>query len=327
MALYFPLRALLGDGVSWLALLNDFTALLFLPLAVLLPLAALIRARVPLVGTGALALIALGWFGPYFLPSSQASVRGTPIGVVTFNVWGYNSRLQAVETWLLAQDADTVLLQEVPPQYADEGIPALRQRYPYQVGQPTSERMWGNLFLSQHPIRAVERLPGPGVPAQHRFVVEIDGRPLAVYNVHIAMPVGASRLPQLTGLPFPLQIAGRYDASARTAEIERLLERLEREPYPFVVAGDFNMSEQSATYTRLAARMGDAFRSAGVGWGGSWPVPIVDELPRWVPPLLRVDYVWHSAELRPVEARRGPVLGSDHRPFYAILHLDTANGE
>jgi endonuclease/exonuclease/phosphatase (EEP) superfamily protein YafD len=328
MALYLALRALFGDRLWWLALLNDFAALLFLPLGLLLPLAAWVRARGLVAGTGALALLALGWFGPYFLPAPQAPVQGTPVKVVTFNVWGHNAHLEAVEAWLLAQDADLVVLQEVPPRYADEGVPALRRRYPHQFSQPTDERLWGNVLLSQHPIRTVERLPGPGVPARHRFVVEIDGRPLAVYSAHIAMPIGEPRLPRLTGgLPFPLQIAGRYDAAARIAEVDRLLERVEREPYPFVVAGDFNLSEQSATYGRLAARLGDAFRHAGSGWGGSWPVPVIDELPRWVPPLLRVDYIWHGPQLRAVEARRGPVLGSDHRPFYAILDLDTASGE
>ena len=178
-------------------------------------------------------------------------------------------------------------------------------------------------MLSRYPVLSVEELPGDGVPAQQRFTIDFEEQIVAVYNVHLAMPIGnSSRLPQF-GENFILQTALSYNNSTRNAEITRLLERLETEPYPFVVTGDFNMSEQAAIYSEIANCMGDAFREAGVGWGGSWPVSIVDELPAFIPPLLRVDYIWHSAHFRSVEAYQGPKMGSDHLPFYATLELQT----
>jgi len=134
------------------------------------------------------------------------------------------------------------------------------------------------------------------------------------------MPIGASRLPQLES-HYILQTALSYNSSARDAEITRLLARLGAEPYPYVVAGDFNMSEDATTYSKIADTMGDAYREGSSGWGGTWPISIVEELPRFVPPLLRVDYIWRSEHFRTVEVRRGPRLGSDHLPLYAELEL------
>jgi endonuclease/exonuclease/phosphatase family metal-dependent hydrolase len=321
LAAYLGLRLVLGGRFWWLALLNDFAVVLFLPLPVALIVGGFLRSRWALAGGVALFLVAGLWFGPYFLPKGGVTPAGPVLDVVTLNVWGHNARLQDVEQWLREVDAGLVLMQEIPERYANNGVPELEDLYPYQISQPTSERPWGNLLLSRYPILSAERLPGDGVPARQRFTIDFDGRIIAVYNVHLAMPIGGNTRPAGGPADFVLRTAAGYDHSARDAEIGRLLERLEAEPYPFVVAGDFNMSEQAVIYGQVAARMGDAFREAGTGWGASWPIRIVDELPRFIPPLLRVDYIWHSARFRALDSYRGPELGSDHLPFYARLEL------
>jgi len=290
LAFYLVLRTVFGDGFWWLALFNSFAPLAFVPLPAVLLLAWLLRERWMFMPALFLTLIGGFWFGPYFLPKTPASPSGLTLRVVTFNVWGHNSRLDQVETWLRETKADVVLLQEIPEQYANHTIPELDDLYPYQVSQTTATRWWGNMFLSRHPILSVEDLPGDGVPAQQRFTIDFEGQTLAVYNVHFAMPVGEPRLPQLAN-HYVLQTILSYDDSARNAEIKRLLARLETEPYPFIVAGDFNMSEHAVMYDEITESMSDAFREAGTGWGGSWPISVVEELPASVPPLLRVDYI------------------------------------
>jgi endonuclease/exonuclease/phosphatase (EEP) superfamily protein YafD len=319
------LRTVFGDRFWWLALLNSYAPLAFLPLPGVLLLAWISRARWVFALALLLALIGGLWFGPYFLPKALAVPSRPTLRVVTFNVWGHNPRLEQIEAWIRETEADIVLLQEIPENYANYGIPGLDDLYPYQIGQPTAVRLWGNLFLSRYPILSVEDLPGDGVPAQQRFTIDFDGQVVAVYNVHFAMPIGGNRLPRLANAHYILQTVLSYDDSARNAEIRRLLNRLERETHPFVVAGDFNMSEHAVIYGEIAACMEDAFREAGVGWGGSWPISIVDELPAFVPPLLRVDYVWHSSHFRAVEAVRGLKLGSDHLPFYATFEVLTTS--
>jgi vancomycin resistance protein VanJ len=325
LALVLLLRVCFGDRFWWLALLNSAAPYAFLPLILLLPLAIALRGRVVTIALAALAVIGGLWFGPYFLPYGAAA-SALPQGpadlrVVSFNVWGNNPRLAEVEAWLRAMDADLVLLQEIPPQYAG-GIPALADLYPYQAGQSPDLRLYGNLTLSRTPILQVEDfdLEGDGIPSQQRIVVEVPGSgQVAVYNVHLLMPMRQQARLNLPGNFFPLVMATRYDDRGRNAQITRLLARVEAESLPVLIGGDFNLSDQSVTYTQLASHLTDAFRAAGRGFGFSWPSAERVRLPGWVPPLLRIDYVWTSAAFISLAGWIGPDLGSDHRPVVIDL--------
>jgi endonuclease/exonuclease/phosphatase family metal-dependent hydrolase len=40
-----------------------------------------------------------------------------------------------------------------------------------------------------------------------------------------------------------------------------------------------------------------------------------------LPPLVRIDYVWHTPDLRALRCQTGPDGGSDHLPLQAELAL------
>ncbi|GIL14130.1 MAG: endonuclease [Chloroflexota bacterium] len=322
MVVYLALRLVFGDGFWWLSLLNTFAHLLFLPLLPLLALAALARAR--LTALRLLPLAALGgfWIGPYYLPRAEAPASGSTIQVLTFNIWGNNRRLKTVEEWIRHSGADLVLLQEVAPIYNNERLEGLKDLYPYQSVQPDQARWGGNVTLSRYPIldEAYIDLETPEAAMPLRLLLDVNGQIVAVYNVHLAWPVAETRL----SLPVDnmyLQVALGFDDSIRNRQIAGLLRHLRAEPYPFIVGGDFNTSDQSDTYRLLAAQLNDAFRAAGRGFGGTWPVSAARGLPAFLPPLIRIDYLWHSDHFRALDARRGPQLGSDHLPVLATLEL------
>ncbi len=98
--------------------------------------------------------------------------------------------------------------------------------------------------------------------------------------------------------------------------------RAAEETIPVIITGDFNMTPYTEDHQRMQADgYIDAFQVAGRGlgytfpngsaWGGSW---------RFVPPLLRLDYVFYDAHWTALDAR---VLarsgGSDHYPMIATL--------
>ncbi len=112
-----------------------------------------------------------------------------------------------------------------------------------------------------------------------------------------------------------------YNEFIRDDQIEGLINTLKAETHPYIVAGDFNMSDQAAVYNDLAAHMKDSFREAGTGYGASWPVSTSRDLLRFLPPIIRIDYIWHNDHLRAVSIEQGPALGSDHLPLYATLEL------
>jgi endonuclease/exonuclease/phosphatase family metal-dependent hydrolase len=289
----------------------------------LFPLAILFRQRLAFFQL--LPFVALGavWLGLQYLPESQVVAADTRLKIVTFNVGGNNSRLDAAQAWLREVDANVVLLQEIPESYAQGGLSVLEDVYPYQFVQDTDTRFRGNAVLSRYPFIKTENfdLAGDGTPSQQRVIINFGAKTTVLYNIHLSMPVTGSPRFDLSNDNALLHMAVNFDDSSRNQQIARLLAQIETEPYPFVMAGDFNTSAQSVTYNTLASQMRDSFQEAGTGLGGNWPVAVNGELPEFFPALFRIDYIWHSDEFRAVQANVGPKLGSDHLPLVATLGI------
>lgn len=321
---FLLLRLIWGDRFWWLAFLSNFTPWYFAALFVLLPLPILCRVKHPVLLMLPLVLLGVFWFGRLYLPKAQGQAGNAPtLKVVSFNVWGDNRNLDDVEDWLREMKADVVLTQEIPPAWADETVAAMNKVYPYQANMSVDVRYWGNNSWSRTPILAVENfdLEADGTPSHSRIVIEVDGQQVAVYNIHLFVPMRDT--PRFsTRLDFSyLGMMLKYDDRERNAQIVRLIERLESELLPYIVAGDFNMSDQNRVYNDLTAVMHDSFREVGTGLGTSWPNMQRIRLLRVIPPLMRIDYIWHSDDFRAISAAQGPYLGSDHLPLYATLAL------
>jgi endonuclease/exonuclease/phosphatase (EEP) superfamily protein YafD len=323
MVIYFVLRFTVGDDFWWLSLLNSFACLLFLPLILLFPLAILLKQRAALFQLLPFVVLGSVWLGLQYLPKTHTAVSGRMLKIVTFNVWGDNPRLDEVQAWLRETNADVVMLQEIPERYAEGGLSVLEDVYPYQFVQDTDVRSWGNAVLSRLPFIQTENfdLEGDGTPSHQRIVINAGDQTMALYNIHLLMPI-CDRPHFYLPIDNPvLHVALHYDDGSRNQQLGRLLTTIETEKFPFVVAGDFNTSSQSVIYNTLADQMQDSFGEAGVGLGGSWPVAVNGELPEFLPALFRVDYIWHSDHFQAVEANIGPKLGSDHLPVTATLGI------
>ncbi|NIT59114.1 MAG: hypothetical protein GWN00_23690, partial [Aliifodinibius sp.] len=258
------------------------------------------------------------WFGPNYLPKSSQQPGNPTLKILTFNVWGYNEHLEDVDAWLLELDPDVVLLQEISSGLADGREQLINRRFPYRASQNSAVREFGSLILSRYPILSEESLPDQGNQSQNRVTIDANGRIITIYNVHMPQPLGQSRLP-LPHESFFARTILSYDNTVRDEQIRLLLQRIDGEENPVIVAGDFNMSDQTIVYQDMSAVLNDAFREAATGSGRSWPVRILDEISPLIPPLLRVDYIWHSRHFRTVDAFLGPKLGSDHLPLFAEL--------
>jgi vancomycin resistance protein VanJ len=315
------LRLIFEDSLWWLAFFGNFTPFYFAALIVLLPLALIMRARRSVLLMLPLALLGLLIYVPAYLPKAQAATSDAAksLRVISFNVWGDNPDMGRIENWLKTQQADAVVTIELPPAWTN-GIPALKAAYPQQITNVAQGIYWGSTVLSPHPILASETFNLGEIP-QQRIVIEVDGQQVAIYAIHLYLPIGdRSRIPLSSNFYTAALI--RYDESRRSAQIHTLLDRLKQEPLPYIVAGDFNMSDQSSIYNDLAAVMGDSFRQVGTGLGTSWPALQALGLPAFIPPMVRIDYIWHSAQFRVLDASQGPYLGSDHLPLLAKLTIN-----
>ena len=323
---YLILRLAAADRWWWLAFLHNFAPYYFAPLLVLLPGALLLRDRASAARIMPLLAVGVLWFGPLWLPDNSDSAAAAPdtvrLEVVSFNVLFSNTRLDDIAAWIRETDADIVLFQEAVPESVAYLLNALGDIYPYDDGHL---RGTSQLALSRLPIENAEEI-NVGRWWVRRLELDHNGQRVAFYNVHLPMPIGETRhlawllIPSAVARMAPVELALRYDETERNARARGLLAALEQEPLPFIVAGDFNTSDNAVIYGELRGHMRDSFREAGWGPGVTWPADLGDDgLPTFIPPLIRIDYVWHSDHFRALSAQTGPRLGSDHLPLRVSL--------
>ncbi|MBZ0298213.1 MAG: endonuclease/exonuclease/phosphatase family protein, partial [Anaerolineae bacterium] len=208
-------------------------------------------------------------------------------------------------------DADIVALQELSAAMGDHIRLALADEYPYQALHTNPlDSVSGQGVLSRYPITSDDywRL----YRVTQRVTLDIQGQTVVFYNAHPPQPI-------------------RRDGFFRRAEhITDLLAHATQETDPVILAGDFNMSDQSADYWRIAAQYQDSYRASGWGLGLTFPAGIPyfgdgrygSSLFRLVPPLVRLDYVFHDAAFDSLEARVWPTSGgSDHLPVFVTLAM------
>ena len=177
------------------------------------------------------------------LPDPDSEIR-----VVSFNVEHARRISEAIELLRTApglQGADVVLLQEMDA----KGVEAIADSlgmywiyYPAMVSASTG-RDFGNAILSRWPLRDDEKilLPHTEFWKNSRRIavsatVDIEGRPVRLYSVHLALPFLVSR-------------SGRRD------QVEAILRDVAWHPGPVIIGGDFN-----------AQGVGEPIEDAGFSW-------------------------------------------------------------
>ena len=343
VAVFTLLRLMRVSGFWLIDLANTFAPYWYMPLALTFPLSIIVarqgtalsrlgkhRPRGPLKAKRhrrallpqlrerwgallqiALILVGLLWFAWPGRYKAIEPPQGETFSLVTFNVQGSNADLDMATDWLLSAGADVIVLQETAEGY-DHRLQRLYDIYAHEDHIEGSVRIFSRYAILERQILSIEDEPGR---LALRLLLDQNGRELAVYAVHLV-------LPQANWHPsthFALDMLLRYDETRRNAQARRLLQILGQESKPYLVAGDFNMSDSSLIYDEIAARINDAWRDAGTGAGRTWPVAEIIGLPRIVHPFLRIDYIWHSDELRTVSASIGGPIGSDHLPVKAVF--------
>jgi endonuclease/exonuclease/phosphatase (EEP) superfamily protein YafD len=310
MLLYWIARIAVGESWQIITFANSLMPTILLPA---LPFAALMLiARRPRIAA-VLAPSVVAWaalYGGLFVP--PALRQGVPIPddarrvtVMTWNLHGMtdDAELEGALALIRAVDADIVALQEFTQPADDYLTRQLDDRYPYTALHPYAYSVNGVGLYSRFPVYADEFwVWGLG---NMRAQLVIDERLITIYNVHPSSP----------GI--------RVDTRARTREIAAIIERVAVETTPLLLVGDFNMTDQSDDYARVDALLTDSFREVGVGLGFTFPdLGATNPALRGIPPIIRIDYIWHNADWAAISARVHETAGgSDHFPVIAALAL------
>ncbi len=312
-------RGFWGDQFWWLILANCFAPWMFL-VAPIGALGAIAARRGQWVVTAAwLPVLMFGvLYGPRLLPPPGTNpAEAATLRLLTYNVLGTSDESARIVHTVIASDADVVAIQELNPVVASDLQAALRDAYPFQALHPRNGVSGLGVF-SKLPMqdRGERRLRTWENWAQE-VVIEWDGRPLTLFNLH-GEPV-ARTAPTLRRSLAAFEQSFR----AQEAQTRELLMHAEALDGPIVFAGDFNRGDENVTHGWITAQYRDAFSETGQGFGHTFPSPsgraAIGRLGSF-PFSVRIDYVYYSPELESIDSRVADWDGvSDHYAVSATL--------
>jgi len=265
--------------------------------------------RALLVHAVTLALVAGPLMG-FNIPSRfSAPPAGRPrVRLLAYNIADGAAGLEVVGAQARRFNPDVVVLCETRDW---GGKRDLRTRLPQLFPGWSSVRA-GDLFIaSRWPLADWRAEPLVGIHDRQKVRARVAAPfgDFYVVGIHIfkALPLG-----QLLKSPADLPDRLRTSSAWRAAQSAEVLQWTRDLSGPVLMAGDFNTPPRGLFYGQLAGRFQDAFRERGWGWGYTFPSRF---------PVLRIDYVFHSAQWEVARCEVGPAPGSDHRPVFAELVL------
>ncbi|AFY57649.1 metal-dependent hydrolase [Rivularia sp. PCC 7116] len=304
-SMWILLRFLFFDSLWWLALINSLALYIFIPLIIFLPFALLSRKWRLLFGFCFPLGLFIGLYSSFFLPSLSPPVsqNSQTIKAMTFNMLRSNTDYDAIVKMVAENNPDIIGLQEVTPQAAPILIKRFEKKYPYRAFHPV-ELSHNVGILSRFPIDKLIALPAPPIERGIQVTLRLNnGEPLEAIVAHL--------------IPFyPLnkfyRLAQNWYAR-RAKEVSYLSNIAKQYDEPVIIMCDCNFTDTSETYSLMQKAMNDSFHQAGWGFGHTFLGTFF--------PVGRIDYIWHSKNIKTVEAYVGKGGGSDHLPLIAELQL------
>lgn len=225
---------------------------------------------------------------------TQVPALRRDLKIVTFNLLWRNERTEDVARFLLREDADIVLLQELTEQHLAVLRRLLAERYPH-IHVCLGRRLCRSALLAKRPWVSIEHVHrGPETP--EAVSAQFDDAELGRFHllgVHTAVP----------------------SRTRQASQLEWLIARRLATQGAVILAGDLNMTPWSYRMQRLLAATGLRRHATFLR---SWPTGGQLGLPT---PALLIDHVLTTPDIRTVSIETGPYLGSDHLPVIARLRL------
>ena len=198
---------------------------------------------------------------------------------------------------------DVVLIQESP---GGSSLKKIAQEFYGEEGQFAGG--WHCGIIARGKIMAIKNSPTPRF--SHATLTLDDGRSIDLVSVHLKHAI--------TRWDLWNRDCWKTHYSNRKIRRRQLIEILTHVSKthgnrPVIFGGDFNAPASDAVYNILRHHFLDSYRAVGSGWGNTF----FNRLP-----LLRIDQLWATTQLQPVNARAVPTKNSDHRLLVCDYTLD-----
>ena len=288
-------------SLHWtLALFSHFRVQYALGLGILALLLTLMGARRSAALTAVFCLVNIVVIAPGYFSNSASTIttRGPELRVLTQNVNINQGDPADVAAFLRTEDAGLVALQETDERW-QEMLEALTDVYPHRLIVNRADN-FGIALLSKWPFESIESFYPASVELPSiRALVNVHGVRLRVVATHPPPPVGP--------------VFAQHHRAIMAALVQEFSEQ-----DASIFLGDLNTTRWGHSFRELLDRSGLKDSSAGFGVQPTWPMQF------W-PLLIPIDHVLCSPQLKVLDRRTGPRVGSDHLAVIVDIQLPGAD--
>lgn len=228
--------------------------------------------------------------------------------------------------WVMQSGADIVCLQEftaldpkIIPGLTLSLADSLKRAYPYRIADSTKKLM----LLSKYPAKEIAS--GTDTFFYDAYRIEIGGRGLTIFNVHLASYKLTDKetgiVSSIKGVRSAKRSVEKLKGSVmeklkqsfrnRAHDAESLREAAEKVDGPLIICGDFNDVPASWSYRKIKGNdMADAYTDTNFG-------PMVTYNKHRF--LFHIDQVLYRGSIKAVDLIRGDQKNSDHYPLLATF--------
>lgn len=244
-----------------------------------------------------LIMIAIIWnlyfIVPYFLESDNFPHK-KEIKITSINLLSSNSRENLVIKYITKEDPDILILIELTPKW-EEKLNNIIKKYEYQKIVPRLDN-FGIAVLSKYKMDS------------HIDYFDLNNKPSIVSNLEL----GNQNLSVVATHPIPPINQTTFEN--RNKQLTNIIRDRNKFSDNLIIAGDFNTSSFSNHFEKLVE--GDLVDSRiGFGLLPTWPADY--EILQTT-----LDHFLVSKNLKVIDRKTGPNIGSDHLPINIIIGVN-----
>jgi endonuclease/exonuclease/phosphatase (EEP) superfamily protein YafD len=240
---------------------------------------------------------------PFYLPPGNETPSHN-LRVLLANVNYGNREHQPFFDLIEKESPDVIAILEYARQWHDHLVPFLNE-YPHHIEwtleDPFGIALYSRIPLDQAEISFFGEAKLPSITAR----LEVSGRPLQLVATH----------------PFP-PTNGRW-FELRNQQLDNIAEFIRAADDPVILLGDLNCTPFSPAYKDFTRSADLKSTRDGFGLNTTWPETQDGAVKKSMAVILQIaiDHIMIDQEIQVKDCRRGPVIGSDHRPLLADLYV------
>ncbi len=264
--------------------------------------------------------------------STKKEVTGKTLKIATYNIHSFNKEstgfsAKQIARYMEKEKIDVLCFQEFNGnnKFPNDSLLQVYKNYPYRYIPHLPGRDTRIAIFSKYPLIDSLFIPFPkSINCGMWADILVEGKRIRIFNVHMQTTAlnqnqykmkkeqvyytDEEKIQAMEELN--ISLIHNMQIRARQAQLMRSL--MDTTSYPMLLCGDFNDTPASYVYNQLKGPLSDGFKTCGNGYQYTF---------RKLQKLLRIDFIFHSPELKGLQYESPSLPWSDHNPVIMKIEL------